>query len=123
MAILRIVWDSGKTVFSRLIDGVDPEVIDEIERAVKDAQGVQEVTDVRVRWLGHRLHAELNLAVSTDISVREGHAIAVEARHRLLHALNYVCNATIHIDPTDASGEEHHRIPEHAHDRLAAHSH
>ena len=123
VAILRIVWESGKAIFTRLLDGVDPEVTDEIRHAVNHAQGVHAVTDVRVRWSGHRMHAEVNLAVSPELSVAEGHAIAVEVRHQLLHHLSYLSNVTIHIDPENYSGEEHHRIMEHAHEDFAIHSH
>jgi divalent metal cation (Fe/Co/Zn/Cd) transporter len=84
---------------------------------------VQEVTQVRVRWLGHRLHAELNMAVSPQLSVAQGHAIATEVRHQLLHHLPHLANVTIHIDPVDASGEEHHRIPEHVHGNFPVHAH
>src|SRR5499426_3473435 len=122
-AILPIVWESGKAVFTRLLDGVDPEVIDEITLAINHTQGVRDVTEVRLRWSGHRLHAEVNLAVSPKLSVAEGHAIAMEARHQLLHHLPYLSNVTIHIDPEDLSGEEHHRIKEHTHEGLAVHSH
>jgi len=121
--ILRIVWESGKSVFTRLLDGVNPEVLDEIRHAVNHTQGVHDVTGVRVRWLGHRLHAEVDLAVSPDLSVAEAHAIAVEVRHQLLHHLAYLSNVTIHVDPASRSGEEHHRIAEHTHDGLATHSH
>ena len=123
VAILRVVWESGKAVLTRLADGVDPEVIDEIRHAVNHTQGVHDVTDVRMRWLGHRLHAEVNLAVNPELSVAEGHAIAVEVRHQLLHHLPYLSNVTIHVDPTSHSGEEHHRIAEHTHEGLATHSH
>ncbi|MBI5044851.1 MAG: cation transporter [Candidatus Levybacteria bacterium] len=123
VAILRIVWESGKAVFTRLLDGVDPEVIDEIKHAVNHTQGVQDVTEVRVRWLGHRLHAEVNIAVSPELSVEKGHEIANEARHQILHHLRYLSNATIHIDSVNASGEEHHHIVEHIHDDLPVHSH
>jgi cation diffusion facilitator family transporter len=122
-AILAIVWESGKAVLGRLLDGVDPEVVDEITHAINHTQGVRDVTEVRLRWSGHRLHAEVNLAVSPKLSVAEGHAIAVEARHQLLHKLPYLSNVTIHIDPEDLSGEEHHRIKEHSHEDLAIHSH
>jgi cation diffusion facilitator family transporter len=122
-AILPIVWESGKAVLGRLLDGVDPEVVDEITHAINHTQGVRDVTEVRLRWSGHRLHAEVNLAVSPKLSVAEGHAIAVEARHQLLHHLPYLSNVTIHIDPEDLSGEEHHRIKEHTHEGLAVHSH
>ena len=84
---------------------------------------VQEVTQVRGRWLGHRLHAELNIAVSSHLSVAQGHAIATEVRHQLLHHLPHLTHATIHIDPLDASGEEHHRIAEHVHGNFPAHAH
>ena len=122
-AILRIVWKSSKPVFTRLLDGVDPEVIDEIKYVVKQTRGVLDIAEVRVRWLGHRLHAELNIAVSPETSVEEGHEIAKEVRHQLLHLLRYLSNATIHIDPLNASGEKHHRIIEHVHDDLPNHSH
>jgi cation diffusion facilitator family transporter len=123
ITILRIVWDSGKSVFSRLLDGVDPEVVDEIRHAANHVSGVEDVSEVRVRWLGHRLHAELNIAVSANLSVEEGHEIAKKVRHELLHHLKYLSIAVIHIDPANASGEEHHHISEHAHDGLPAHSH
>ena len=122
-AILRIVWESGRAVFTRLLDGVDPEVIDEIKQAVRPIQGVHDVTEVRVRWLGHRLHAEINISVSPELSVEKGHEIAKEVRHQILHQVRYLSNATIHIDPMNASGEEHHGFGEHVHDDLPAHSH
>lgn len=122
-AIFRIVWESGRSVFTRLLDGVDPEVIDEIKHAVNHTEGVYDVTEVRVRWLGHRLHAEVNIAVSPELSVERGHEIAKDVRHQLLHHLRYLSNATIHIDPVNASGEEHHRIVEHVHGDSPAHSH
>lgn len=123
LAILRIVWQSGGAIFSRLLDGVDPEVVEQIEHTLEHVPGVENVGEVRVRWLGHRLHAEANIAVKATLSVAEGHAIATTARHELLHHLNYLSNAIIHVDPSDASGEEHHRIEEHSHDDLSSHSH
>jgi hypothetical protein len=83
-AILVIVWQSGKTVFTRLLDGVDPEMIDEIRHAAGGVEGVEDVAEVRARWLGHRLRAEVNVAVDPELSVEEGHAIAREVNHRLL---------------------------------------
>lgn len=121
--ILRIVWDAAKSVFTRLLDGVDPKVVDEIKHAARHVKDVEDVSEVRVRWLGHRLHAELNIAVKADLSVEQGHDIANKVRHELLHELRYLSNATIHIDPLTASGERHHHIAEHAHDGLPVHSH
>ena len=122
-AIFRIIWESGKSVFTRLLDGVDPEVVEEVKDAANQTPGVQEVSEVPVRWLGHRLQAEVNMAVGPKLSVEEGHEIALEVRHRLLHHLRYLSHVTVHVDPEDASGEKHHRVIEHNHDDLPAHSH
>jgi cation diffusion facilitator family transporter len=121
--ILKIVWDSSKEVFSRMLDGVDPAIVDEIRHAAGETPGVLEVADVRVRWLGHRLHAEVHAAVADNLSVGAGHDIAGQLQHTLLHHLPYLSGVTIHIDPLDASGPAHHRIAEHVHDDLAKHSH
>jgi cation diffusion facilitator family transporter len=123
IAILRIVWESGKAVLTRLVDGVDPEVIDEISQAAKHVQGVDNVTDVRARWSGHRIHAEVNLAVRGEMSVAEAHVIALEVRHQLLHHLPYLGNVVVHVDPENLSGEEHHHIMAHMHEGLDTHSH
>jgi cation diffusion facilitator family transporter len=74
-AILVIVWQSGKVVFTRLLDGVNPEVIDEIQHTASHVLGVEDVGEVRARWVGHRLRAEVNVAVDPDLSVAEGHAL------------------------------------------------
>jgi cation diffusion facilitator family transporter len=123
VAILKIVWDSAKSVFTRLLDGVDPELVDEIRHVAGHIPGVQEVTQVRVRWLGHRLSAELAATVDPDTTVAAGHEVANDIHHELFHRLRYLSSATIHIDPADASGPAYHRVVEHEHDGLPAHSH
>src|SRR5215204_5956750 len=115
-AILVIVWQSGKAVFTRLLDGVEPEAVEEIRRAAREVAGVEDVSEVRARWLGHRLHAEVNVAVAPELSVAEAHTIAREVNHRLLHHLSYLDGAVIHVDPVQESGEDHHRLGEHSHD-------
>ena len=123
IAITRIVWQSSKVVFTRALDGVEPRIVDEIRHAAGHAPGVERVTEVRARWLGHRLHAELNIAVASSHSVAEGHAVSKEVRHRLLHHFSYLSSAVIHVDPLEEAGEEFHRVAEHTHDGLPGHSH
>jgi cation diffusion facilitator family transporter len=122
ITILRIVWDSSKEVFSRILDTVDSEVVEEIRHAVSHIKEVKEITEVRVRWVGHRLHAELNIALDSNLTVEKAHSISKEVRHILLHHLKYLDNATIHVDPMSASGEQKHSIREHSHDG-STHSH
>jgi len=123
LAILRIVWDSAKSVFTRLLDGVDPEIVGELRHGAEHVAGVLAVTEARVRWLGHRMHAELHITVDAQFSVEQGHSIANAVHHELMHHLNYLSSATIHIDPANASGAEHHRVEGHEHDGLEKHGH
>ncbi|MGH8727948.1 MAG: cation diffusion facilitator family transporter [Burkholderiales bacterium] len=123
IVIVQIVWQSSKAIFARMLDRVEPHIIDEIREAACHVGGVEKVTEVRARWSGHRLHAELNVAVASHLSVAQGHAIAKEVRHELLHHLSYLSSVMVHVDPAEEAGEEFHRILEHSHDGLAIHSH
>jgi cation diffusion facilitator family transporter len=123
IAIVQIVWQSTKAIFTRMLDGVDPNLIDQIRTAAAEAGGVESVTDVRARWLGHRLHAEVNVAVASDLRVAAAHDIAKEVRHGLMHHLNYLSSVVVHVDPMEEAGEKFHLIAEHSHDGLPGHSH
>ncbi len=122
-AIFAIVIQSAKSIFIRVLDGADPQIIGEIRHAAEHVPEVRGVTEVRARWLGHRLHAELNIAVDPQLTIAQAHAVAAEVRHRLLHHLDHLSLVVIHVDPADQSGETHHRIRAHAHDGLPVHSH
>jgi cation diffusion facilitator family transporter len=122
IAILFIVKESAITVFTRLLDGVDPAITDEIRHAAEHVEGVKAVTDVKVRWLGHRLHAEVSLTVDAGLSVERGHRIAIAFRHELLNHLKYLADATIHIDPLEESGAGYHDVIEQTTDGLPPHS-
>ena len=123
LAILGVVWQSVKTVFTRILDGVDPDVPDQLRRIAGQVLGVVGVSDVRVRWLGHRMHAEVSIAVAPDLTVAAAHDIAKNVEHQLLHHLQFLSSAIIHVDPSTEPGEAHHRGDPHEHDGLAVHAH
>jgi divalent metal cation (Fe/Co/Zn/Cd) transporter len=122
LLIFRVAIDAGRSVFTRLLGGVDPDVVDEIEHAAGETVGVLKVGRVRVRWLGHRLHAELNITVKKESSLVHAHEVADSVLHNLMHHLTYLSGATIHVDP-EGAGKNHHHTARHAHDGLPAHSH
>ncbi len=115
IAILFIVKDTALTMWRRLMDAVEPSTVDRLQQTGATVSGAQDVHDVRVRWLGHRLQAELHVVVDEDLSVREGHGIAEEVRHALFHAEPRLSEATLHLDPCGHGGEDaHHRTSHHA---------
>jgi cation diffusion facilitator family transporter len=121
--ILWLVWQSGTMVVHRALDGVDPEVIHELRHAAVHVPEVRAVTEVQARWVGHYLRAEVSIAVASALSVAEGHAIAREVRHQLLHHVRYLSGVIVHVDPADEAGASYHQIAEHIHDGLPAHAH
>lgn len=84
-------------------------MLDGVRHVADAVPGVEEVSDVRARWLGHRLRAEVNVAVSPGLSVARGHATALEVDDRLRRELPRLDAVLVHVDPLGESGEEHHR--------------
>lgn len=120
-AIFKILWDVGKPVMLRILDGVDPEVVDNIQQIAGSLPEVAEVNDVHVRWMGHRMHAELSVSVDPELNISQGHEIAMNTQHRLLNRLSYLTSASIHIDPLNLSGESHHKRTSLEHDERPTH--
>ncbi|MFF7985673.1 cation diffusion facilitator family transporter [Streptomyces sp. NPDC007901] len=104
-AIALVLRDAAREVFRRVMDAVDPELVDRAERALGEVPGVRAVGELRLRWIGHRLRAEVAVVVDGEATVRQAHAIAVEAEHALLHAVPRLTAALVHADPTPAPGE------------------
>ncbi|MFQ5897687.1 MAG: cation diffusion facilitator family transporter [Candidatus Methylomirabilia bacterium] len=123
LAILWVAWQSGRAILLRMLDGVEIGTVDEIVAAARQVPVVEEVSDVRARWIGHRLNAEVSVTVSGGLSIVEGHALAKEVRHQLLHRVPNLDGVTVHVDPSGEGGERYHRVAEHAHDGLPGHSH
>lgn len=123
LAILWLALSAGRTIVVRMIDGVEAATLDRLAHAAYHTAAVEEVTDARARWVGHALHAELNITVRADLTVAEGHRVAEDVRHALLHHVPNLGKVTIHVDPSGKGGERHHRIERHAHDGLPEHSH
>ena len=87
VTILGIVWQSAKAVFSRMLDGVEPQVLAELRHAAEHVPGVRGIENVRARWVGHRLHAEADLVVDAALPVADGVAIAGRVREAAIQHL------------------------------------
>ncbi|MFE4253816.1 cation diffusion facilitator family transporter [Streptomyces sp. NPDC056910] len=103
-AILLVLRDACREVFRRVMDAVDPAVVDSAEHALKHVPGVLAVGELRMRWIGHRLRAEVAIVVDGALSVRAAHEVAVAAEHALLHAVPKLTGALVHADPAPDPG-------------------
>ena len=108
VVILWILRDVARSVFRRLLDAVDPTLVDEIERVAGSVEGVKEVETVQVRWMGHRLRASTNLVVDCGLTVAQGHDIAEAVRHELFHQVRGLDTVVVHLDPCEHGDSDHH---------------
>jgi cation diffusion facilitator family transporter len=99
VAILAVLRTAVRDVFRRLLDGVDPAMVDTAEQTLASQPGVQAVRSVRMRWIGHRLHADAELDVDPTLNLAQAHRIAHEAEHELTHAVPKLTTALIHAYP------------------------
>jgi cation diffusion facilitator family transporter len=101
VAIFGIVWQSAKAVFIRMLDGVEPGITSEIRHAAEHVHGVRQVLDVRARWIGHRLNAELDVALDGTATLTEADAIISQFERELFEHMPALSSARIRVRPYD----------------------
>ncbi|MFI9082095.1 cation diffusion facilitator family transporter [Streptomyces sioyaensis] len=114
-AILMVLKDAAREVYRRLMDSVDPRLIDAAEAALRDIDGMREVGQVRMRWIGHALRAEANIVVDPHLTVVAAHEVAVAAEHALIHAVPRLTAATVHTDHLPRGTDPHRVLAHHDH--------
>jgi cation diffusion facilitator family transporter len=117
-AILIVLRDSAIQMWRRLMDAVDPQLVEQATAAAASAEGVQGVSTLRARWIGHTIHAEALIVADAHIGLADAHAIAERARHAMLHAVPKLTSVTVHVDPADQPGQDYHADLAH-HDRAS----
>jgi cation diffusion facilitator family transporter len=99
IAIFAVLRGAVRQIYYRLMDAVDPAIVDRIGHEVRHAPGVVAVVETKARWLGHRLVADLTVEVDETSSVAAGHAIATAARQRLLEHVAHLDDVNVHVHP------------------------
>jgi cation diffusion facilitator family transporter len=102
--ILAVLRTTVRDVYRRLMDAVDPGLVDRAEAALLATPGITGVRGVRMRWIGHALHAEADLDIDGGVSITEAHRLAHDAEQRLIHDVPRLRTAAIHAYP--AGGDD-----------------
>jgi cation diffusion facilitator family transporter len=108
VAILAVLRQAAREIYRRLMDAVDPALVDQVEQTLRATLGVLGAGQVRLRWIGHHLRAECEVIVDPAASAVQAHQVAVDAEHNLLHALPRLAAALVHADPQAQEGTDHH---------------
>lgn len=99
VTIVFIAKDATIRIWHRLMDAVDPALIDEIEHLTGHVAGVERVASVRARWVGHELHAEVQVELSGRASLAEGQQTVAEIRRSLLKDIRHLSVVTLETVP------------------------
>jgi cation diffusion facilitator family transporter len=113
VALLLVLKDAAREVCRRLMDSVDPALVDTAETALRSVDGVLAVGQVRLRWIGHALRAEADIVVDPHLTVVRAHELAVAAEHALIHAVPRLTAVTVHTDHLPHGADPHAPLAHH----------
>jgi cation diffusion facilitator family transporter len=102
LAILGVLRSAAVQVGRRLMDAVDPHLVQEAIAAIRTVDGIDDIRDLRIRWIGHTLRAEADVTVDPALTLTDAHTLAHHAEAHLLTYVPRLTAATIHISPADA---------------------
>ena len=112
-AIMVVLRTAARDVFRRLMDAVDPLVLDQSEAILALVPGVRSVRRLRMRWVGHELRADVELDIPETTSLAQAHLLAHDAEQRLVRAVPKLTEAVVHAypvrTPSDAENTSHPR--------------
>lgn len=105
VAIFGIVWQSARSVLTRMLDGVEPSVIAELLHAAEHVPGIDRVADLKARWVGHKLHADVTIAVDDKLPLAKANMISAALQTELFAHLPSLAVANVRFDMT-ADGQQ-----------------
>jgi cation diffusion facilitator family transporter len=88
-AIIVLLWGTTKRIGLRLMDGIEPDLLERAERALLRSDGVISVDGLRLRWAGHRLQGDA-LVTLDDIPLSRASALLARAEANVITDLRSV---------------------------------
>jgi cation diffusion facilitator family transporter len=102
IAIVYILARTVTRLVLRMMDAVDPDLIQQITQAATGVKGVLGVHDVRARWVGRELVAILHVDCPPNATLAQAHDIAMAVQQEVEHQLPSV-HLEVHMDPGPGS--------------------
>ncbi|MYD09775.1 MAG: cation transporter [Chloroflexi bacterium] len=97
IAIVGITWNAVKAVWYRMMDAVDPHLVEHVEDHIRALEGVDAVLTLRLRWVGHRMYGVTKIAVPADTSLADSQAIAQAVQHEAGHVIPQLAELNVQI--------------------------
>ena len=104
LAIVYAVTGTVRSLFNRMMDAVDPHLVDEMTEAARGVDGVLDVHDVSARWVGRELWAVMHVDCDATASLLAAHEVAQRVEHEVGHRVE-LGRLDVHMDPGTARHE------------------
>ena len=102
VAILGVLRSAVRQVGARLMDAVDSALVDQATAAIASVEGVEEIRELRIRWIGHSLRAEADVTADPNLTITQAHDLAHDAEDHLLADVGRLTAANVHVSPVGA---------------------
>jgi cation diffusion facilitator family transporter len=100
VAIIGVLRSAIVQVGARLMDAVDPGLVDRARASILTVEGVRDVEELRLRWIGHTLRAEADIIAEPTLTLQQAHELAHHAEDHLIAFVPRLTAATVHVSPT-----------------------
>ncbi|MGM0501372.1 MAG: cation diffusion facilitator family transporter, partial [Bacillota bacterium] len=99
-----------KVGFEILLDAIDDlmdavpnqEKIDKIKTEVDKMAEIIAISDIKLRSYGPQLYVDVAIVVDNELTVVEGHKIAVKVKEKIMNNNSSVREVMVHVDPEEA---------------------
>jgi divalent metal cation (Fe/Co/Zn/Cd) transporter len=113
-AIIRVLRVAARDVFRRILDVIEPHLVDTVSDQLAAVPGIRAVDRVQMRWVGHQLHVDADVALDAHLALARAHDILEEARPSLLHYVPRLADALLPASPlSDGYLDPHSRTQHH----------
>ena len=95
-----------------LVDtGADLANVAEMRQTMLSVEGVENIEQFRTRMMGSTIVADVNIQVSPDISVSEGHRISEEVEDAVAASSTQNIDITVHVDSEFTHTDQSKKLP------------
>ena len=102
IAIVFITWDAIVAMWYRLMDAVDPHLVEHAEDAILNSPDVMMINYLRMRWVGHSLHLESSISVDPDLELLQLGNLRKQIDQELTRELPNLAEITVSISPNQS---------------------
>lgn len=102
VAIVGITWNAIKAIWYRMMDAVDPHLVEHVEAHVMAVDGVLAIEALRLRWVGHRMYGVALVQVGANVTFAASQEITRTVQREARQVIPQLEELTVQVTPAPA---------------------